>query len=293
MFDKVVWQKSKELPCELVENVKQKKTIVNLENLSAAETGLTRDVVNAVVRASGNLTNLLKQLLSMPDILQRGKEEIVKKDLNSPVIGMKEIWIRQGKCLLPQRENISPLIAVKRSLKIDLPNGIKKTPKKEGFTTELCMLLKQESSFVQASVHIAIKSVYHMLIMRIIQNLMRLFGYVPIAILNYIINTNITVREQARKLCKQMRCSELLTKAVEICRNDISPRNGVNRRWQAGGKARFIYLPPGYNNDPCINNLESMTYIIVNVQVKLSLIDLEGYGESYADKAQATERCAA
>jgi len=22
--------------------------------------------------------------------------------------------------------------------------------------------------------------------------------------------------------------------------------------WQAGGKARFIYLPPGYNNDPCM-----------------------------------------
>lgn len=22
--------------------------------------------------------------------------------------------------------------------------------------------------------------------------------------------------------------------------------------WQAGGKAKFIYLPPGYNNDPCM-----------------------------------------
>ncbi len=22
--------------------------------------------------------------------------------------------------------------------------------------------------------------------------------------------------------------------------------------WQAGGKSRFIYLPPGYNNDPCM-----------------------------------------
>jgi N4-gp56 family major capsid protein len=40
--------------------------------------------------------------------------------------------------------------------------------------------------------------------------------------------------------------------------------------WQAGGKARFIYLPPGYNNDPCIK-------IFLNVHVKSELIDLETY----------------
>ena len=40
--------------------------------------------------------------------------------------------------------------------------------------------------------------------------------------------------------------------------------------WQAGGKARFIYLPPGYNNDPCIKN-------ILSVHVKPTVIDLEAY----------------
>jgi hypothetical protein len=40
--------------------------------------------------------------------------------------------------------------------------------------------------------------------------------------------------------------------------------------WQAGGKARFIYLPPGYNNDPCIN-------LFLNVHVKSEVIDLEAY----------------
>ena len=40
--------------------------------------------------------------------------------------------------------------------------------------------------------------------------------------------------------------------------------------WQAGGKARFIYLPPGYNNDPCINQK-------FNVHVKSEVIDLEPY----------------
>lgn len=38
--------------------------------------------------------------------------------------------------------------------------------------------------------------------------------------------------------------------------------------WQAGGKAKFIYLPPGYNNDPCIND---------DVHVKSRVIDLEPY----------------
>lgn len=58
----------------------------------------------------------------------------------------------------------------------------------------------------------------------------------------------------------------------------VTAKEGYKVVWQAGGKARFIYLPPGYNNDPCIN---------FNVQVKPFLIDLEGYGEIYADKAQA------
>ena len=46
----------------------------------------------------------------------------------------------------------------------------------------------------------------------------------------------------------------------------VSAKEAYKVVWQAGGKARFIYLPPGYNNDPCINN---------NVHVKSSLIDLE------------------
>ena len=117
---------------------------------------------------------------------------------------------------------------------------------------ELCMRSKQVSLFGQINALNAPKNVNHTLITRITQSLWMSFGSVLNAISTYIINQNITVREQARKLRKEMRCSELLTKAVEICRNDVSPRNGVNRKWQAGGKSRFIYLPPGYNNDPCM-----------------------------------------
>ncbi len=32
----------------------------------------------------------------------------------------------------------------------------------------------------------------------------------------------------------------------------VSAREGYKVVWQAGGKAKFIYMPPGYNNDPCM-----------------------------------------
>ncbi len=50
----------------------------------------------------------------------------------------------------------------------------------------------------------------------------------------------------------------------------VSAKEGYKVVWQAGGKAKFIYLPPGYNNDPCINK-------ILNVHVKSQVIDLEAY----------------
>lgn len=31
----------------------------------------------------------------------------------------------------------------------------------------------------------------------------------------------------------------------------VSAKEGYKVVWQAGGKARFLYLPPGYGNDPC------------------------------------------
>ena len=32
----------------------------------------------------------------------------------------------------------------------------------------------------------------------------------------------------------------------------VSAKEGYKIVWQAGGKAKFIYIPPGYNNDPCM-----------------------------------------
>jgi hypothetical protein len=76
-----------------------------------------------------------------------------------------------------------------------------------------------------------------------------------------------------------------VTPAASLLGNDVAncfvaAKESYKVVWQAGGKARFIYLPPGYNNDPCINK-------ILSVQVKPDLIDLEAYSESHGDKAQA------
>ena len=76
-----------------------------------------------------------------------------------------------------------------------------------------------------------------------------------------------------------------VTPAASLLGNDVAncfvaAKESYKVVHQAGGKARFIYLPPGYNNDPCINK-------ILSVQVKPDLIDLEAYSESHGDKAQA------
>ena len=38
----------------------------------------------------------------------------------------------------------------------------------------------------------------------------------------------------------------------DIANNIISAKEGYKVVWQAGGGAKFIYLPPGFNNDPCM-----------------------------------------
>ena len=39
---------------------------------------------------------------------------------------------------------------------------------------------------------------------------------------------------------------------ADIANCFVSAKEGYKVVWQAGGKSRFIYLPPGYNNDPCM-----------------------------------------
>lgn len=39
---------------------------------------------------------------------------------------------------------------------------------------------------------------------------------------------------------------------ADIANCFVAAKEAYKVVWQAGGKARFIYLPPGYNNDPCM-----------------------------------------
>lgn len=38
----------------------------------------------------------------------------------------------------------------------------------------------------------------------------------------------------------------------DIANNFVVAKEAYKLVWQSGGKAKFIYLPPGYNNDPCM-----------------------------------------
>lgn len=65
-----------------------------------------------------------------------------------------------------------------------------------------------------------------------------------------------------------------VTPSASLLGNDVAncfvaAKEAYKVVWQAGGKSRFIYLPPGYNNDPCIKT--------ENVHVKSRVIDLEVY----------------
>jgi hypothetical protein len=265
--------------------------IVNLANLNVVKTVSIQDVVNAAAKASKNLSNLLKLLLKRRNMFLNGKSKIEKNDLSKVGTGILEIWKKLVRCLLMQLENIFPVKKERKIVQKEDQNGKNKTLKNVECMTEQCMLSKQENLLDRLNVQNAEKNVNLKPITKIIQNLTMSFGFVLNVIFIYITNQNITLREQARKHRKMMRCSDLWRKPRETSRNEMSAleiRLLSNRMWQAGGKAKFIYLPPGYNNDPLVT--EPKQY----VDLKSSLMDLNLLPDNAGDnKAQASERIAA
>ena len=63
----------------------------------------------------------------------------------------------------------------------------------------------------------------------------------------------------------------------------VTAKEGYKVVWQAGGKAKFIYLPPGYNSDPCMLRHSAGCSFDDIDEGKSSLIDLETY--VYAEAA--------
>jgi len=222
----------------------------NLESLNVVRTASIQDAASAVLIASRDLKNPLRLLLIRLSTFPNGKDRIEKKGLNKAVIGMREILKRLETCLLKPLKNISVLDMARTKETKDLLIGIKEILKKEKLMTGQCMRSKQGNLFVLLHALSAKRNVNLMHIMRIIPKLLKSFGCVLSVIFTYIMNQNITVREQARRLRKEMRCAKPLTKAVEISRNEISAilkygQQVIDSLWQSGGKARFIYMPPG------------------------------------------------
>lgn len=55
----------------------------------------------------------------------------------------------------------------------------------------------------------------------------------------------------------------------------VTAKEGYKIVWQAGGKAKFIYLPPGYNNDPCMLRHTTGCSLTDRANIKSWVIDLE------------------
>lgn len=281
--------------------------IANLEYLDAVKMVSIQDAANAVVRALRDQKSLLKLLQIKRSILPNGRNKIAKNDLNKVAVGMKEIWKKLEKCLCKLQENIMQLITVKRKEMSVHLIGIKEIQKKDALMTKQCIGLKKGNYLDLINAQNAKKIANHTHTMRIIQSLLMLFGFVQHVISIYIIQQNITLNDLARRPLKGMRKSEPLSKVVEGDPKRF-PRLAIghksNRMWQAGGKARFIYLPPGYNNDPCMLRhtagasfyqgqcIKSLSINYLRnfvVHLKPSVIDLKPYGESYGNKAQAEQ----
>ena len=63
----------------------------------------------------------------------------------------------------------------------------------------------------------------------------------------------------------------------DIANNIVCAKEGYKVVWQSGGGAKFIYMPPGTNNDPCMLRHTAGCSFYDMDEGKSSLIDLEAY----------------
>lgn len=62
----------------------------------------------------------------------------------------------------------------------------------------------------------------------------------------------------------------------------VTAKEGYKVVWQAGGKSKFTYLPPGYNNDPCMLRHTAGCSLTDKANIKSWVIDLEAYDYALA-----------
>lgn len=233
---------------------------MNLVLIKAEKMEETYDVKNVAIFMLNKTTNMFL----LPEIkkseeedgkgnIEKNVDPITQKNVEN---GTKEIWSVLGRCHWKLQKNILRQKKVKRKKIKEHVNGKIKILRKEELKKNYNIGLKQEKLKNQTNVQNVNLYVNYKHIMKTIQNLWKLFGYVQDAIFFYIMNTNITVRDLTRRLQKEMRKSDPWRKPKDSRRNDVGANVSrwlsSNSEWQAGGKAKFIYIPPGYNNDPCM-----------------------------------------
>ena len=99
---------------------------------------------------------------------------------------------------------------------------LRKIQKKLKQATNCEKLFIQGKYYVILNVKYVLSSAKLMDTMKTIQNHWKLFGCVQNVIFTTIKNIDFTLREQAKRLRNEMRCSDLQRKPVETHRNDVS-----------------------------------------------------------------------
>lgn len=274
---------------------------MNLVLINVEKMAEILNVKSAVIYMLNKITNISLLLKKKKKKEEDGKENIVKELMltmrKNVENGITEIWNMLENCLWKQQKDIYLQKKEEEKEIKELMNGKRKILKKEELKKNYNIGLKPGKLLDHCIVLNVNLNVKFKLIMKIIQNLWMLFGSAKDVIFFYIMNINITVRDLTKRLRKEMRKSQLPTKAEEEnpkwfsrYRKIVSKPKWLKVRdlWQAGGKARFIYLPPGYNNDPY--SIECQQY----ADVKSTLMDLKLLPRKGEDnKAQATYECAA
>jgi len=211
------------------------------------------DVKNAVLRSQ---CPLLLQIIQRKEE-ENGKENTTiktEKKLEQNVEHvMPSIYLNIEKTLGLRVENTMEVSPIKKKIGRKKRIGVLLILKKQEFIDNSKQLFAMVKLPDQIYVKDAKKIADLMDIMRIIQNLMKLFGFVHLVISTIIINIECTVNDLTKKLRKEMRKSEHTTKACErdpkrflrhVIINNMVKKVTVYL-WQSGGKARFIYMPPG------------------------------------------------
>lgn len=158
------------------------------------------------------LQNNSKKEKNGKDSIVKTKGHLMQKNVEH---GIKEIWNEPANYHWKQLKDTIQLRKVGKKETKERIIGRKKILKKEELKRNYNIGSKQEKFKNHLIVLSAILNARYKHIILIILNLWKYFGFVRDVIFFYIMNINITVNDLTKKLLKEMRKSQLPTKAEE------------------------------------------------------------------------------